>query len=113
MNNRKELSAVRQVSASTSTGRKTLAASTSRNPLGFRSRLASRFERVQRQLGKKIRTLRKKKGLSCEQLAKGCGVTVLKISRIENGQINLALSTIIHLSKRLGARLDRLFEGIK
>ena len=71
------------------------------------------LQRVQRQFGKRIRTLRQNRGLTSEQLAKGCRVTTVKISKIEDGQVNIALSTMIHLSKRLGARLDRLFRGIR
>lgn len=37
----------------------------------------------------------------------------MKMAKIENGQVNLALSTMLHLSKHLGLRLDRLFRGIK
>lgn len=92
---------------SRSAGRKVLAGSTSR------SRPSARLKRVQRQFGKKIRTLRQNKRLTSGQLAKDCRVTALKISKIEDGRVNVALSTMIHLSKRLATTMDRLFEGIR
>ena len=57
--------------------------------------------------------MRQNKGLTSEQLAKECGVTTVKMSKIEGGEVNVALSTMIHLSKRLATTLGRLFEGIK
>lgn len=81
---------------------------------GIMSRkLPARLQRVQRQFGKRIRTLRQNRGLTSEQLAKECGVTTVKMSKIEDGQVNVALSTMINLSKRLATSLAHLFEGIK
>lgn len=84
---------------------------------GITSRKALRapasLRRVQRQFGRKVRTLRQNKGLTSGQLAKGCRVRTVKMSKIEHGEVNVALSTMIHLSKRLGTRLGRFFEGIK
>lgn len=75
--------------------------------------MPARLQRVQRQFGKRIRALRQNRGLTSEQLAKECGVTTVKMSKIEAGEVNVALSTMIHLSKRLATTLSRLFEGIK
>ena len=74
---------------------------------------ATRLQRVQRKLGKRIKALRKDRGLTPEQLAKQCGVTVVKLLKIEDGQVNVALSTMVHLSRRLGTGLPQLFEGIR
>lgn len=73
----------------------------------------TKIKRVQKKLGSRIRRLRQKRGLTSEQLGKDCGITALKISRIENGEVNVGLSTMVHVSERLGIKVDRLVHGIR
>jgi len=68
---------------------------------------------VQQRVGKRIQNLRKKRGLTQEQLAQLCGKNALKLSRIERGEVNLAISTIVHLAKALDITIARLFRGIQ
>ena len=67
---------------------------------------------VQQRVGKRIRNLRKKRGLTQEKLAQLCGKNALKLSKIERGEVNLAISTIVHLAKALDITIARLFRGI-
>ena len=48
--------------------------------------------------GKKIEEIRKEKDLSYRQLAQRCGVDHSNISKIEKGEINIRLSTILELA---------------
>ncbi len=61
-------------------------------------------------LGKNIRRIRIKKGISQEQLAMRTGVTQSHISRIESGNFNPTLDTIAKIAEALGKSLTSLFE---
>jgi len=52
--------------------------------------------------GKALRELRKKRGLTAEQLAKKVGVDRTYISKIENGIITPGIQTVISISRHLG-----------
>jgi DNA-binding XRE family transcriptional regulator len=98
------------------TGRKKLVGSRSGKrlgPAGARPHPPAKIRKAQRKFGEKIATLRKQKGLTQEQLGEDCGITGTKIQKIENGEANPSLSTMIHLAERLGLRLDRLLRGIE
>src|SRR5262245_5996352 len=57
-------------------------------------------------LGASIYDHRKARGLTQEQLAALTGVSQADISRIERGQINLTVETLVVLGEPLGMRLD-------
>ncbi len=59
--------------------------------------------------GKKIEELRVEKGLSYRQLAQRCGVDHSNISKIEKGEINIRLSTILELAIGLEKNPKELF----
>jgi transcriptional regulator with XRE-family HTH domain len=59
--------------------------------------------------GKRIRELRLSKGLSQEQLANLADVPLSQIGRIERGEVNTTLSTIIVLSDALQVEVKILF----
>jgi transcriptional regulator with XRE-family HTH domain len=77
------------------------------------SQAVGRLQAVQKRFGNRIAALRKKKGLTQQQLAKGCGTATAKIQKIEDGELNASISTIIHLGERLGIKLHRLLRGIE
>ena len=57
----------------------------------------------------KIRALRKKLGISQEDLAKRCGVSRQTINAIENNKYDPTLSLAFRLARELGAPVDGLF----
>lgn len=69
--------------------------------------------RVQRKLGKRIAALRKQKGLTTVQFASDCGLSTVKIERIESGQVNISLHVILRLVKRLGLTVSEILRGIQ
>lgn len=61
-------------------------------------------------LGNQIKTLRKEKGLSLRQLAQLCDIDYSDISKIEKGQRNIQISTILELTKGLDIHPKDLFD---
>ena len=53
-------------------------------------------------LGNRIELLRKEQNLSLRQLAQRCDVDFSEISKIEKGERNIQITTIIELAKGLG-----------
>jgi len=71
------------------------------------------LNRAQKRLGRRIAALRRQKRLSREQLGKACGVSAIKMQKLEAGDVNASLSTMIRLARQLGINLHRLFQGIQ
>lgn len=67
---------------------------------------------AQRQLGRKVSTIRKSRGLTQQALAKMCGLTTGRMWRIENGRINATLATLMRIAEQLEASLAELLKGI-
>ena len=61
------------------------------------------------QIGKNIKTIRKDMGMRQTDLGKKTGVDRADLSRIENGQKNVELVTIIKIAEALGIELKELF----
>jgi transcriptional regulator with XRE-family HTH domain len=59
--------------------------------------------------GKRLRELRKAKGLSQEALAVSCGLDRTYIGGIERGERNVSLLNIRKISKALGVQARELF----
>jgi transcriptional regulator with XRE-family HTH domain len=53
-------------------------------------------------LGERIRTLRRRRGLTVQALASSCGLSKGFISQVENGRTSPSLSTLTELAKVLG-----------
>ena len=53
-------------------------------------------------VGRKIRDLRKSKGLSLKQLAEGAGVSASLVSQIENNRVDPSLSTLRKIALTMG-----------
>lgn len=62
------------------------------------------------QFGNQIKLLRKKKGLSLRELAQLCDIDHSDISKIEKGQRNIQISTILELTKGLDIHPKDLFD---
>ncbi len=59
--------------------------------------------------GKHLEYLRKRQGFSFRQLAQNCNLDYSDISKIEKGERNVQLSTILELAKGLGIHPKELF----
>lgn len=64
----------------------------------------------QKQLGKRVKALRKDKHFSQLDLASICNYEKTTISRIENGRTNITLKTLVNLSLALEVELKAFFE---
>jgi transcriptional regulator with XRE-family HTH domain len=58
----------------------------------------------------KVRQLRIRKGVSMRELARRTGLGVATLSRIESGEANPRLSTLMQLAKVLGVFIGDLFD---
>lgn len=60
-------------------------------------------------LGKKIQKLRKRKGLTQEELAEKLGLSRVYMGYIEQGRESPSLKLLIRLAKKLGVKIEELF----
>ncbi|MDP3875204.1 MAG: helix-turn-helix transcriptional regulator [bacterium] len=61
-------------------------------------------------LGKNLKRIRTKKGISQGDIVRKLGISRSFISNIENGKTNSTLSTISKLAKVLGVSVDKLIK---
>jgi len=66
--------------------------------------------KIYRQVGARIRTIRKKAGLTQAQLGERAGITPDYLGRIERGQGAVTLETLSHIASALGAPLRQLLD---
>ena len=64
-----------------------------------------------RAIGQRIREVRKKKGLTQEQVSELCDITPSFYGNIERGDKKMCLETLAKLSKGLGVSTDQLIFG--
>jgi transcriptional regulator with XRE-family HTH domain len=67
---------------------------------------------IRSRFGKRVRDLRKKKGLSQEAFADSCGLDRTYVSGIERGVRNPSLVNLEKLADALGVSLSDMFKGI-
>jgi transcriptional regulator with XRE-family HTH domain len=65
---------------------------------------------IQEKVGKKVREIRKQKGLSQEELAFRSGLHRTYISDIERGDRNVSLKNIEKIARALGVKPSELLE---
>jgi transcriptional regulator with XRE-family HTH domain len=63
--------------------------------------LKGKYYELQKRFGSHLKSLREKRGLSLRDLSARCELDSSKISKMENGQTNLQLSSIFELAKGL------------
>ncbi len=63
-----------------------------------------------KKFGENIRAIRLRKNLSVRDVSYSCAIDNSKISKIENGQINITLTTILDLAKGLDVHTKELFD---
>jgi len=64
---------------------------------------------IYQRLGRKIRELRKLKGLSQEELTEAAGLDLTTVSEVESGKRNPSLKTVYKISLALKTSLSELF----
>jgi len=67
---------------------------------------------IRNKFGKQVRSLRRERGWSQEDLADNSGVHRTYIGAIERGEQNVSIDNIIKLAKALGISLEQLFKGL-
>jgi transcriptional regulator with XRE-family HTH domain len=67
-------------------------------------------DNIQKQFGKRVRVLRRAKGLSQEELAFRVGVHRTYLGGIERGERNPSLKNIAAIAKALDTQLPELFQ---
>jgi transcriptional regulator with XRE-family HTH domain len=70
------------------------------------------MESVLVRFGRRVRELRKKKGMSQEALALEAGLDRSYVGGVERGERNIALVNIEKLAKALGAKASELLSGV-
>ncbi len=66
------------------------------------------LQQVAKSLGSRIRQLRKKKGLAQGEFAVLCGLHRSHMGKIERGETNVRLSTLLAISQNLETTVERL-----
>jgi transcriptional regulator with XRE-family HTH domain len=69
-------------------------------------------EDVLLRFGKRVRVLRRAKGLSQLDLAAACNLNRAYISEVETGKRNISLRNIRAIADAVGVSLEKLFEGL-
>lgn len=67
---------------------------------------------IKERLGKRIRELRKKTGLSQEKFALTIGMDRTYLASVEAGKRNIAIVNLEKIANGLGVTLAELFEGV-
>lgn len=67
-------------------------------------------QRLAQQVGRKIAETRRQGGLTQQDLATEVNTSVQWISRVENGEENLTLATMVKLANALGVSVQELFD---
>jgi transcriptional regulator with XRE-family HTH domain len=70
------------------------------------------MQQAQQKLGKRIRGLREKKGLSQEAFADLCGLNRVHMGDVERGNVNLTITTLDKIARNLGSTSSTLLKGI-
>jgi DNA-binding XRE family transcriptional regulator len=82
-----------------------------RSELRERPTLARALSREQNRLGSLLRELRQERGLSQEQAAERIGLSDKQLRRIELGQANVTLATLVACAMAYKVELKDLFAG--
>lgn len=64
---------------------------------------------IKTKVGKRIKELRKKLGLSQEKLANNCELDRTYIASVENGKRNISIVNLEKIVKALGVSLEKFF----
>ena len=68
-------------------------------------------DRVAREIGRRLRSLRTARGLTLRALARQADISEALLSRIERGQVATTVANLVTLAARLGVGLGEIFSG--
>jgi transcriptional regulator with XRE-family HTH domain len=60
------------------------------------------------QIGERIKTLRKERSWTLQELCRRCGVSISTLSKIENGQVATSFDTLLKISRALETSFDAI-----
>jgi len=69
-------------------------------------------EKLNHQIGERVRTYRVEKGFTQKQLASKAGISKSQVSQIELGSSGASVSSLYRISEALGIELVRIFDGL-
>jgi len=61
--------------------------------------------------GRRVRSLRKEKGVTMEELSEKTGILLRQISRIEKGRVNTTINSARAIAKVLEIEVSQMFES--
>src|SRR3989304_7274212 len=67
------------------------------------------MDNIRKGLGKRIRTLRKLKALTQEELGERTGLSYKFVGEIERGKVNPSLDSLVKIADALGVKVGDLF----
>jgi ribosome-binding protein aMBF1 (putative translation factor) len=70
------------------------------------------MQEVQKRLGKRVASLRRKKGFSQEEFAHECGFHRSYMGAVERGEKNITIAMIAKIAKALNMTLTELFKSV-
>jgi transcriptional regulator with XRE-family HTH domain len=73
----------------------------------------TRDKKIMAAFGRQLRELRKQQKLTQKSLAERAGISVSQVARMETGELNTTISTIVKLSKALELASGVLLEGLE
>ncbi len=76
------------------------------------ARESKRYRTAVRSFGLRLRSLRQHKALTLEEAAEQMDIDWKHLQKIEDGQLNVTLVTLVRIAKGLHVSLDVLFEGV-
>ncbi len=68
---------------------------------------------INAEIGRRIRQIREKQGITQHELALRCDIEASNMCRIESGNTNLTVKTIVRVCSSLNVPFYKLTEGIK
>jgi XRE family transcriptional regulator, regulator of sulfur utilization len=72
-----------------------------------------KVDRINILVGNRVRELRKKKGWSQEELAFEAGVHYTFVGKVERGESNLSLESVVKMTRALSVSLEEFFGTIE
>lgn len=72
--------------------------------------IESIIERTRATLGRNVKNIRKREGLSAQALARTCGIPRDEVWAIERGERDVPIDTLAVLAAHLGVSLAELFD---
>jgi len=83
-----------------------------RNRASQVARESKRYRTAVRSFGLRLRALRQGQDLTLEAAAEQMDIDWKHLQKIEAGQLNITLVTLVRIAKGLHVSLDALFEGV-